>query len=63
MRRVDSFVCGDQSNPKSYKEPIGCFFGTKGADICLISVAFREGANRLSYFLLRSSILLTSEGT
>ena len=39
------------------------FFGMKGADICLVSVAFREGANRLSDFLLRSSILLTSERT
>ena len=26
MRRVDSPSCGGQSNPKSYKEPIGCFF-------------------------------------
>ena len=35
----------------------------KGTDICLISVAFREGATCLSDFLLRSSIMLTSEGT
>ena len=40
MRRVDSSVCGDQSNPKSYKEPIGCFFGTKGADISLVLFPF-----------------------
>ena len=60
--------CGGQSNPESFKEPIqfGCssaFFGTKGTDICLISIAFSEGANGLSDFLLRLSILLTSEGT
>ena len=51
---------------KVTKSPLVVFsrgFGAKWADICLISVAFREGANRLSDFLLRSLILLTSEGT
>ena len=48
---------------KVTKSPLVAFSRVFWNDICLISVAFREGANRLSNFLLRSSILLTSKGT